>query len=304
MTAASRQNAGSRLLHCGLFVAAIVTAFLPAGCEHAPAQPPAANQAPKRIISAAPTVTEILCELGLRDRMVGRTDYCTYPPDVQSVRSIGSLTDVNAEVILSLKPDLILMSGNSQTQRDRLEPLGLRLESVPDTSLADIYAAVRRIGELTHRDKAAEALCRRMEQQIAATDDKYRGAPSRRVLLLIDTLADPPRPPTVAGSGSFYDDLLKRAGHKNVSAGVTAAFGQLSLEAIVHADPDVIIELDPDGTARPNGDADAERVWSKIDGLAAVREHRVHVLTGPVYYLPGPRVPKIYADLCEAIARE
>jgi iron complex transport system substrate-binding protein len=212
------------------------------------------------------------------------------------------LTDVHTEIILSLKPDLILMSGNSQAQRDRLVPLGLRLESVPDTTLADIYTAVRTIGEFTQRDEAAEALCRRMELQIVATDEAFRETPPRRVLLLIDTLADPPRPPTVAGGGSFYDDLLKRAGHENVASDVAAAFGRLSLEAIVHADPDVIIELDPDGTVRPNGAADALRVWSKMEGLSAVRNKRVHVLTGPVYYLPGPRVPRIYADLCKAIA--
>lgn len=257
-----------------------------------------------RIVSGAPNATEICCALGLRPALVGRTRYCDYPPGITEVPSIGALNDANTEALLELRPDLIIISGTSRAQRDRFAPLGLRVESIPDADLDDLPAAVRRVGELTGRPRTAERLCAGIESDLAAVTARFADTPPARVLLLIGTLSDPPRPPHVAGPGSFYDDLLRRAGHENVVGDRSAAFGQLSLEFIVRADPDVIIELDPDGRQRPNGDADARRVWSKLGALRAVSNGRVHVLTGNRHYLLGPRIAWTYNDLCRAIAGE
>lgn len=275
------------------------------GCD----RPPAATlpgSLPKpwalRIVSASPAVTEICCALGVRDQLVGRTSYCAYPPGVEEIPSIGALIDVSTERLLDLRPDLIILSGHSRAQRDRFEPLGIRIESIPDTTLDDIFMGIRRVGELIGRAPAAEALCLDMERRLRETDAQFAATAPQRVLLLIDTLADPPQPPVVAGPGSFYDDLLRRAGHENVSAEAHKPFGQLSLEAILAADPDVIVELDPDGASRPNGRADALAAWSKLGSLEAVQSGRVVVLSGDKYYVPGPRVTEIYADLCAGIA--
>jgi ABC-type Fe3+-hydroxamate transport system substrate-binding protein len=81
-----------------------------------------------------------------------------------------------------------------------------------------------------------------------------------------------------------------------------AAFAPLSLEFIARSDPDVIIELDPDGRQRPHGDADALRVWAKVGPLRAVGAGRVHVLTGSQHYVLGPRIALTYHALCRAIA--
>lgn len=257
-----------------------------------------------RVVSAAPNVTEICCALGLRSALVGRTRYCDHPPGIEEVPAIGALIDVNVEALLALRPDLVLVSGTSRTQIDRFAALDLRFESVPDADLRDLFAATRRVGKLADRKRTAERLCQGIESDLAAVTERFADVPSTRVLLLTGTLNDPPRPPYVAGPGSFYDDLLKLAGHENVVAGEQAAFAPLSLEFIVRADPDVIIELDPDGKARPNGDADARRAWAKVGPLRAVTSGRVHVLTGTQHYVLGPRVAFTYAALCRAIAGE
>jgi iron complex transport system substrate-binding protein len=255
-----------------------------------------------RIVSAAPNITEICCALGLRPALVGRTRYCDYPPGIEAVTSIGALIDINIELLLELRPDLILVAGTSRAQIDRFAPLNLQFESVPDGTLNDLFAAIRRIGVLTRRERTAEQLCAGIERDLATTTARYHDVPAARVLLLTGTLRDPPRPPYVAGPGSFYDDLLRRAGHQNVVAGRHAAFAPLSLEFVVEADPDVVIELDPDGTARPNGEAGATRVWAKVGILQAVASGRVHVLTGNQHYLLGPRIALTYDALCRAIA--
>ena len=224
-----------------------------------------------------------------------------YPPGIESVPDIGALIDVNVEALLSLRPELVLVAGTSRAQVDRLAALNLRFETVPDTTLADLFVAIEKIGALTARPKTARALVAGIHADLDAIDRQFEDAAPRRVLLLIGTLTDPPQPPYVAGPGSFYDELLRRAGHENVAPSQRGAFVPLSLEFIIRADPDVIIELDPDGTQRVGGDEQARATWSKVGYLQAVRNKRVHVLTGPEHYLLGPRIAWTYHALYAAI---
>jgi len=254
-----------------------------------------------RIASMAPRITEICCALGLRDYLVARTRYCTYPPGIERIPSIGALVDLNVERLLELRPDLVLVSGSSRAQTERLRALRVRVETLPDTDLDDLFVTIRRIGTLTGRPRSAARLCERIAADLRRVDQRFAGGPPQRVLVLIGPLHDPPEPPTVAGTGSFYDALLRRAGHRNAAPANQPAFAPLSLEYISQADPDVIIELDADGHGRPAGRTDALRIWSQVGPLRAVRSGRVHVLRGPQYYLLGPRIASVYADLCAAI---
>lgn len=254
-----------------------------------------------RIVSLSPTATEICCALGLRELLVGRTRFCVYPPEVSSVPAIGTLLDVQAETLLDLKPDLVLYSGTSRAQLDRIAPLKLHTESLPDRSLPDVFTAIRRVGELCNRPRTAAALCDAIERDIARVAAEVKIAGTPRVLLAIETLADPPRAPHVAGAGSFYDDLLQRAGCQNVVES-KASFAPLALESIARLDPDVIIEIAPDPHARPAGDGDALRAWQRLGPLKAVQSRRIRVLPGGEFFLPGPRVAFLFDRLCRAVA--
>ena len=255
----------------------------------------------QRIVSLSPTATEICCALGLREALVGRTRFCEYPPEVASVPIIGTLLDVQAETLVQLKPDLVLYSGTSRAQIDRIAPLKLRIESLPDRSLPDVFTSIRRVGELCGRPHTAAAVCETIERDIARSADAVRITGTPRVLLTIETLGNPPRAPHVAGAGSFYDDLLKRAGCVNVVES-TASFAPLALETIAQLDPDVIIEIAADARTRPTGDPDALRAWERLGPLKAVTSRRVRVLPGGEYFLPGPRVAFLFDRLCRAIA--
>lgn len=246
-------------------------------------------------------ITEVCFALGVGDCVVGRTRYCVYPPQASRIPSIGSLTDANVELLLSLRPDLILLSGTSRDQTDRFRALDLRFESLPDAALEDVFAAIRRVGELVGRPRTAAGLAERIREELHAAARSFPSARPQRVLLLTGTLHEPPQPPYVAGPGSFYDDLIALGGHENVVT-TRSAFAPLSLEAILEADPDVIIELDADGTARPQGDASALRAWSAFDALSAERAGRVRVLSGPEHFLPGPRIVFVARALWRAIA--
>lgn len=257
-----------------------------------------------RLVSAAPNVTEICAALELTPCLVGRTRYCTYPPEVLDVPSIGALNDLNAETLLGLRPQLVLVAGTSRQTSERLERLGLRYESLPDVSLADLFTSVARVGALTGRAQAAARLEATIRAELDAAAAKCAGGPKQRVLLLTAPLPDPPTQVDAAGPGSFYDDLLRLAGQTNVAAAGGRAFAPLSLEFVLRADPDVIIELSPDGAGRGGGDADAVRAWSRIGPLRAVAKGRVHVLVGPEHFVLGPRIAQTFAALCTKLAGE
>lgn len=256
-----------------------------------------------RIVSGAPNLTEICCALGLRGQLVGRTRFCTYPPEVESVPAIGGLVDGSAEALVALKPDVVLVAGSSRALVERLAPLGLTLESLPDRSIDDLFTAIERLGERFHRPRTAHALIEGIRRELkraaaSAATPRAIGAGAPTALLLTGTLADPPRPPFVAGPGSFYDDLLRRAGLYNIVADTLASFAPVSLEFIVARDPAFIFELDP-ADQRPGGDPAALAVWSTLGALSAVREKHVHVLRGPQHYILGPRI----AQTLDAIVR-
>ena len=257
-----------------------------------------------RLLSAAPNVTEICCALGLADCLVGRTRYCTYPPAIEAVPSIGALNDLNVEALLQLRPEMIVVSGTSRAVSDRLSRLGLRFESVPDDSLADLFTAIERIGVLTGRTATARRLRDALQADLDTVARRFAGGPTARVLILTGPLPDPPMQVDAAGPGSFYEDLLRCAGHRNVAESAGRPWTPLSLEFVLRADPDVIVELAPDRSVRPAGDNDARRVWAKVGPLRAVQQQRVHVLVGPQYFVLGPRIAYTFEALCETIRGE
>ncbi|MDX2200277.1 MAG: helical backbone metal receptor [Phycisphaerae bacterium] len=262
-----------------------------------------AGAGPARIVSLAPSATEFCCALGLRERIVGRTRYCDYPPGVEAIVDLGTAHDLSAERLLTLHPDLILVTGTTRGHTDRLAGLGLAWRTLPDGSLADIYRSIDALGEWTSRPRTATALAAAIREDVEQVAARHRGGPRRRVLLVVSVLSDPPAPPTVAGPGSFYDELMRMAGIINAAPEDGRDFGPLSLEAILTADPEFIIELDPDGAARPAGEADARVAWGRIGPLRAVREGRVRVLVGNQHYVPGPRIAQTFDAICRALDR-
>lgn len=268
-----------------------------------PATAPGEQDVPcPRVLSAGPNVTEICAALGALDCLIGRTRFCTYPPAALQIPSFGGLNDVNAEVLVGLNPELIIVSGESRNIADQLDQLGLEHVTIPDVSLDDLFVGIGRIGEHVRRPRTAAALLAGIRGDLEAVRQRYADVPPARVLIVIAPLPDPPTQTFAAGPGSFYDDLLRLAGHRNAAAAADRSFTPIALEFVLEVDPDAIIELAPDATGRPNGDADALGVWAKVGSLKAVRDERVHVLAGQQHMILGPRIAQTFEALCATIA--
>lgn len=198
----------------------------------------------QKIISLAPSNTEILFAVGAGKQLVGREDFSDYPAEVQSIPSVGGMGKYNFEQMVALKPDLVLLAQiNSPEMVKQLEDLGLTVYylSNPKT-LEDMYTNLQVVASLTGHEKEAVTLVDSLKKRVAAVDEAVKPALTRPVVFY-ELDATNPATPFTAGPGTFVDLLIERAGGVNMvsKAGITDEYPQISSEQLVNSDPDVII---------------------------------------------------------------
>jgi iron complex transport system substrate-binding protein len=243
---------------------------------------------PQRIVSMAPSITELCAALGLADRVVGRTQFCTYPPSVQQAEIVGGYADPNLEKIVALRPDLILITTSSPRLRDKLAALHLSVKELPDSSFEDVFVAIRLLGQYADRPRTADALVRALQADL----DRLHAAPAAlplRVLVVIGPLPTSPAAVYVAGPGSFLDRLVQLAGHYNALAGrVYRPWAEISSETIVAAQPDAILEAR--GNPAPGIFDTIYQAWSDFASVPAIANRRICSIPDESVLVPGPRV--------------
>jgi len=253
--------------------------------------PEEAQRGPKRIISLAPSVTEIVCALGLDDRLVGRTQYCHYPDRIKSVPVVGAFLDTNLERIISLKPDLVLTPTNSRQTIDQLQDLKIPYQSVPHETIEDIYKAILQIGRFCDRPQTAQSLVDAIKKDLDSLQASVQSLslPSRRVMVVLGPLPMPPQSIFVAGPGLFLDDLVTMAGHNNIAAEVLkSSHGEIPLEKLCVLNPEAILEFRED-----DGDRVMKEVytsWAELGILQAIEHQRVRSVGGSEWLSAGPRI--------------
>ena len=245
---------------------------------------------PQRIVTIAPSNTEIAFALGLGDRVVAVDPVSDYPPEATAKPRIGGYIDPNPEELVAAKPDLVLVTAAAEGPLlDKLDSLGLTTVVVEPTNLDGVLASIDLVGAIAGVPEAAHALTCEMAGRIAAVAAAVAGEPQPRVFLEYSPDL------YTAGPGSFGDDLIRHAGGTNIAADATTAWPQLSTEAVVAADPEVVLLGDGDAGTTPEQVA-ARPGWS---GVAAVRDGRVVLLNADLVARPGPRI----VDGLEAMAR-
>ena len=240
----------------------------------------------RRIVSLAPSSTELLFAIGAGDRVVGRTTWCRYPAAALSVPVVGDGLNPNVEAIAARRPDLVVLyaSALNETAARQLERLGIPAVILRQDLLEDVARDARLLGRLTALAGPADSVARAIEAVLAAS------APRTAVRVAVVVWDNPPM---VIGAGSFLDQLITLAGAHNALHDLRSASATVSLETIAARDPDVVITLADSGEARPPALA-AAREWQTV---RAVRERRVLTLPGAVFGRPSPRAAAAVADL-------
>lgn len=250
------------------------------------------NLGPRRIISLAPSITETLCALGLRERIVGRTPFCSYPPEIKEVPAVGGVLDTNLEWIRALQPDLVAITTTHAGLAGKLTALGLGHAAIPHESFDDVFEAIAAAGRACDRPETARQLVATIRDDLNALENSAAAARvrPRRVLMVTGGLRVPPGALWVAGPGSFLDALLRRAGHLNAAAEILREpHGEVPLERLLVLDPEVILTF-PDTLPTPDEMDQALRSWMRVGRLQAIGYRRVRAVGGAEWLSAGPRI--------------
>jgi iron complex transport system substrate-binding protein len=259
-----------------------------------------------RIVSLAPSVTEVLFELDLGNRVVGVTRYCDYPPEVVGRPVVGGYLDVSYEAIVALEPDLIIgIQDNTEALR-RLEALGVPTLQVDQHDVAGILASIVQIGDACGAHQRARGLGERVRRHIERIGHAIGSVERRRTLVVVDRAVGTGvvRSVWVAGPTTFYSEILELAGGRNAIEDGLTVYPELSAEGLLAIDPDAIIEVTAE-LAERGVDAEAVRSeWASLPALRAVQVGAVHVFDEEWMVIPGPRVARIIESFARALHPE
>jgi iron complex transport system substrate-binding protein len=261
------------------------------GCGK-PDQPAALNGTPERIISLAPNITETIYALGLGDKLVGATTHCTYPAAARALPRICGFGQFNYEALVSLKPDLVILHREYDTVKARLAGLGIPYLETGTYFIADIIETIQSVGTACGAQAPARELIDKLEGRISEFEPTGTNQP--RVLITFgvgDT-----GPIQAFGPECIHNELLGIAGGKNVVEG-RLPFTVLSREAVLRLNPDIIIILAPE--LEPTEELPGQ--WEKLGAVNAVKNNRIHLLTGDYTCIPGPRFIQTLEDFAEII---
>jgi cobalamin transport system substrate-binding protein len=247
-----------------------------------------------RIVTTAPSITEIAFALGLGPSIVGVSDYCRFPPEAARRTRVGPYLAPSLERILALRPGLVLLDEVQAGIAQGLEHAGVRTVRLRMQGLQDVRAGVRAVGRAAGREREAAALLARFDQALDR-GPRLRGRP--RVLLIVGRDPGTFRNLVACGPSSFAGELLRIAGARNVFDDVERPYFQISTEGVLARAPDTIVEI-VDAAVDPEA---ARRQWFELAAVAAVRAGRVHILQNLLPTTPGPRAPEALAVLVRTI---
>jgi iron complex transport system substrate-binding protein len=247
------------------------------------------TQAAQKIISLAPSNTEILFAVGAGKQVVGRDAFSDYPAEAQSLPDVGGgFSPLNTEVILAAQPDLVLAGELTPSEQiQSIEDLGLTVFVLGNPStLAEMYENLRLVAQITGHEQETEALVASLQAREQAINEKLATV-TERPLVLYELDGTDSNAPWIPGPGTFIDTLITQAGGENLGASMDGAWVQVSLEVLLEKDPALVILGDYTwGGVTPEMVA-ARSGW---DALTAVQQGKVYPIDDNMVSRPGPRM--------------
>jgi iron complex transport system substrate-binding protein len=244
-----------------------------------------------RVISLAPNLTEIVFAIGAGNRLVGRTSYCDYPAEAKAVAEVGDTMHPSLERIISLQPQVVLISTASQLEvfTQQLQSQNIAVFVTDPHDLEGVFRTIDQIGRIVGHTQQAEVLIERLRDRTRAVEEAVKGKPPVRVFYQLSG-----EPLYTAGHDAFVTDLMRRAGAISVTADVPGAWPKYSNESALAAKPEAIIL--PTGGSMGAANATVTEALRKSP---AALEGRVYKINDDHLVRPGPRA----VDGLEAMAR-
>jgi len=287
------------------FIAILCSVFLLLGCAKKVETPVSQVKEYKKIISRAPSLTETLYFLGAGGKIIGVTNYCNYPEAAAKMTKIGTFLDLNLEMVMQLQPDMVFLIPSCVKAQENLKKLNIETFSVPQDRLAEVISSVRILGQKLGMEERGNFLADSLEKEITLAVQSVSKADSGKTVLIstgrefgngISSLY-------AGGRNTFFDDILKRIGLKNVLE-TEMPYPQVSLEAILKLNPDIIIDLIPELDEQKITKEKIIAEWETYPQLKAVQNKRVIVLGGRHISIPGPRLVRLIKEICAELNKK
>jgi iron complex transport system substrate-binding protein len=246
----------------------------------------------QRIVSLAPSLTELAFAAGAGGRLVGTVEFSDYPEAAKRIPRVGDAFRIDFEQMLALRPDVVLAweSGTPLGVIARLRELGLEVVIIKTYRIADIAAAVRSIGALAGVEAAAQQVAGRFEQDFAALRTRYAQRTSLGVFLQVNSA-----PLYTVNGQQIMSEALELCGGRNVFASLSQLAPEVGMEAVIAANPEVIIAVQVD--------ADLQTTWARWQQVAAVRRGNLYTLPPDDLARPTTRLLSGAQQLCRTLER-
>jgi iron complex transport system substrate-binding protein len=253
---------------------------------------------PRRIVSLAPSTTEILFALGLGDRIVGVTSFCDYPEEAKKKPKIGGMSNPSLEAVITMKPDLVVMTtdGNPKEFEARLRSLKIRTYVFTARRISELPQGIREMGKALQVKEKADKLAREIEVAIKRLGVRSQESEVRRrdkkVLFIVW-----PEPLIVAGPGTVMDDAVRLLGYENIAGSAKAAYPKYSIEEVIREAPDFLFIGKGSGMDMRTV---SQGILKKLTSVPAVKNGAVFYVSDNLYRL-GPRVVAGIEELAECL---
>jgi len=256
----------------------------------------AGDSLPKRIISLTPATTEILFALGLGDEIIAVSSYCTWPLGAKKKEKVGSFSSPNIEKIITLKPDLVFVTGMEQAHLMAiLSSLNIKYISVDPKNIDELVDSIKEIGAVTGKTDQAAAVNKNIKDALTKIGKSVsRTRPSQRPKIYMEIWYDPIMSP---GKGSFVDDMIRQAGGINMTSDLRRSYSRIDPEEVIFRNPDRIILAYMKSDSWVNENFSKRLGWENVK---AVRDDKIFIGINPDIILrPGPRVAQGLIELHE-----
>ncbi|MTI69578.1 MAG: cobalamin-binding protein [Firmicutes bacterium] len=247
---------------------------------------------PMKIVSLAPSHTEILYSLDVGSKVIGNTTYCDYPKEAKKVTKIGDSQNVNLEKIIELSPDLVIQYGEGKKEVNKgIKAAGIKLLSYEPESIDEVLNVIKELGDVTNSRRKAKILTVEMGAKKDYIIGKVKD--EKKVKVFYEIWHEPLM---AAGPGSFVDELITLAGGENIAKDAKGKYPKFDFEQLIERNPEVYL------TANDLKSKTAESIKSRegYEAIKAVKDDKVYLLDGNMLSRPGPRI----VDALELVAKK
>ena len=253
---------------------------------------------PMRIVSLAPSITEMIYFLGLGDRLVGVTRFSYFPKEAQKKSKVGVYTDISVEKVIALSPDLVIatVDGNMRGDVEMLEQAGIQVYVINPRTINQVLDTMERLGEICGVPERAKTLVSDLRERVVRVLEAVKDKGRPRVLLLINT-----RPLMSVNQNTIHHNIIQLAGGTNMTGDQPITYPKLNIEAVIEGKPDVIIISSMERGGRHEK---ARMEWLEWPQLPAVQKGHVYLIDSDLIDRPAPRIVSGLEEMARLIHPE